>query len=526
MGRVTPARCRACHEKEGALSHAGDEARARFGPDARADCTLCHAFTASQSAVEREGILSAVNRGGLATDGESADAGAPAPPPDCLHCHRVAQGSVPAIAVHANGNDCLSCHRPHEDATPKAAPCLTCHRDVSAEHAAHGGESGCKGCHTNQHAKAAEAAGACTSCHASHEPVVPATALFAKGHDTCESCHRPHDFEKALVAPCRSCHETVHVLAQATVPAHQRCTSCHDPHDVRSSALASCGSCHGDLHPDHPKLASGSARAACVDCHEPHPPPNATHGLAKPCASCHTIATSDVAFHAGIECTQCHAPHDFVLDDGGQTVCHRCHEAKFTATAANPGHQTCSGCHGGLPHQPATGSGSCTTCHQKEHDRANPGHLACNNCHEPHGGAVQTPCKGCHAAEADSAPSGHAACLNCHEQHSGAPDRAACASCHAKEAQTKHGLLSPTCTTCHEPHGRGRPSAPPPCQSCHEPAKLPGLHTAGKHTGCMDCHSGHDDPAAAMRAPCLTCHADRKNHFPDAARCASCHLFQ
>ncbi|HVW29637.1 MAG TPA: hypothetical protein VHC69_29945 [Polyangiaceae bacterium] len=520
IGRVSPERCRACHEKEGALVHAANQARTRFGPTATADCTSCHAFTASQAAVELGG--SARDR-----DAEHSDGGPlQAPPPDCLRCHRVAQGHVPAIAIHVKGNACLSCHRPHEDATPKPAPCLDCHRDVSPEHAAHGGEGGCKGCHERQHGKAEDALGTCASCHASHEPRIPATALFAKGHDTCESCHRPHDFQKALVTPCRSCHDTVHALADTAVTAHQRCTSCHDPHDVRGSPRAACTGCHSNLHPDHPKLAgAGGPAGVCVGCHDPHPPSSA-HGIAKPCTSCHATAASDVAFHHGTECEQCHKPHDFVLDDGGKAVCHQCHEAKLAAVAVNPGHQACAGCHGGLPHQPASGAGSCTSCHMKEHDRANPGHQACTNCHEPHAGAVQAPCKSCHAVEARTAPSGHAACLNCHEQHSGAPENAACARCHGREAQTKHGQISATCTGCHQPHGPAPPSAPPPCQSCHEPARLPGLHTAGKHTDCRGCHSGHDDPAAAMRAPCLACHTDRKDHFPDAPRCASCHLFE
>jgi hypothetical protein len=509
MGPVSPARCSPCHQKEAAIEHASARARERFGQEAKSDCTLCHAFVPPKTE-------------------KGADAGAVhIAASDCLRCHRVTQGQVPAVVVHDKGSDCLQCHRPHEDEKAKSAPCSTCHHDVSLAHAAHGGESGCKDCHTHQHGKAADALGTCETCHAGHDPIVPASALFATGHKSCVDCHRPHEFAKALAKPCRSCHESVHVLGESAVPVHRQCASCHSPHDVRGSAKAACVGCHADLHPDHPKVAAlGSGAGSCVGCHDPHPPPGSSHGLAKACSTCHAGAKSDVAFHSATECVKCHTPHDFVLDDGGKAVCHRCHETKFVAVAPNTGHQACAACHGGLPHKPTSGQGGCPTCHAKEHARVNPGHVICTNCHEPHRGTVIAACKNCHATEVRTAPPGHLECLKCHEEHSGALVHAPCASCHAKEAQTKHGKISADCSSCHKAHGPGGPISPPPCAKCHDTAKLPGLHSAGKHTECKDCHSGHEKPGAAMRAPCLVCHTDRRNHFPEAPNCASCHLFE
>ena len=65
----------------------------------------------------------------------------------------------------------------------------------------------------------------------------------------------------------------------------------------------------------------------------------------------------------------------------------------------------------------------------------------------------------------------------------------------------------------------------PSCASCHQLRDLPGLHQVDKHAQCGKCHSGHGEVASAKHDGCLSCHADRKQHFPDAPSCASCHLF-
>jgi hypothetical protein len=127
--------------------------------------------------------------------------------------------------------------------------------------------------------------------------------------------------------------------------------------------------------------------------------------------------------------------------------------------------------------------------------------------------------------EQRTAPAGHQECTNCHEQHTG-QQKVACAGCHSSEAASPHGKVEGGCTTCHRPHGPEGIAAPPACPTCHEVAKLPGLHSVAKHQDCLMCHKGHDDPTAAVRVPCLGCHTDRKDHFPNAPSCASCHLFQ
>jgi len=101
-----------------------------------------------------------------------------------------------------------------------------------------------------------------------------------------------------------------------------------------------------------------------------------------------------------------------------------------------------------------------------------------------------------------------------------------CASCHASAAKTEHGELAQGCSACHRAHGPEGIAEPPACATCHSTSALPGLHQVGKHQGCASCHTGHGEATpTAARAGCLTCHADRKDHFPEAPRCANCHLF-
>ena len=51
IGPVSPERCSACHDKEARIEHAASHARERFGPEAKADCTTCHAFTPTSDAL-------------------------------------------------------------------------------------------------------------------------------------------------------------------------------------------------------------------------------------------------------------------------------------------------------------------------------------------------------------------------------------------------------------------------------------------------------------------------------------------
>jgi hypothetical protein len=505
VGRVSPERCAACHEKEAQLEHGGPQAAAVLGPKAHSDCSVCHAFT---------------KRAGTTT---SPDVARDVPKPgDCIRCHAQPLGNTPAVHTHQSA-ECTKCHRVHESPKPTALACPECHGDVRTTHRARGLDAVhvCTSCHSHPHAEAAVAKASCVGCHFGTEaPHVPPTALLSSGHTECTTCHQPHDFAARQVKPCRSCHGTVQVLGADHVGAHQVCSSCHAPHDVRGSAVAACSNCHRSVHADHPARQG----AACTGCHDPHPDAAHSGNIAVPCSNCHQTAASDRAFHEGTPCKGCHAPHDFVLASLQEAPCSSCHRAQVDGTAKRSGHHDCKGCHTALPHHPSQGLASCGQCHAAEAKRANPGHAECRGCHEPHSGALAAPCATCHQKQQASAIPKHPACTTCHEPHAGKQAQP-CATCHSAEHDSPHGRLQQGCTNCHRPHGDAGPTPPPPCTSCHQRVALPGLHQEAKHELCTNCHGGHDDPSRAPRELCTRCHTDRTRHFPDAPRCISCHLF-
>ena len=505
IGAVTPERCAECHEKESRIEHAAAQARERFGPGATADCTTCHAFT-------REGS------GHPELDAGVHGAG------DCKHCHLERQGDTPAVVVHKK-SECLSCHRPHDDKQPQPGECAECHEDITPTHATAGKTpiEVCTTCHQNQHAPASDARPTCAECHAKEKPVVAKTALFADGHTECVGCHRPHEFKQESAVACRSCHEDVITLGATRVKQHAQCNSCHAAHDVRGSPDKACASCHKDKQPDHPKHG---VAGTCVGCHDPHPSRAHAQSRVRNCSSCHQAAAADTSFHGGTECTKCHGPHDFVRPASDRSACAGCHGTELGRVAGVKGHQSCEGCHGGLPHRPATLTAGCESCHASVHKSAVSGHRECTSCHEPHGGSLEKECRSCHQEEHRTAPAGHQDCKSCHQPHTGSTAKVSCRSCHAAEHKTPHATVKGGCNSCHRAHGPTGPATPPACASCHTPSKLPGLHSEPKHQACARCHTGHGEPALrAARAECLSCHTAQANHFPDAPRCSSCHLF-
>lgn len=521
MGPVTPDRCATCHEKEARIAHASDEAAKRFGPGTKAVCTACHAFTLDGSGHDKAMLDGGPPR--VAMDG---GAGKYAfgietyEPGDCKRCHATQQGDTAPVVVHGT-QPCLSCHKPHEG-TPQSAPCSDCHQEITTSHAAQGKTlvETCSTCHEHRHAAAKEALGTCTECHAKTEPLIPASALFAGGHAECTGCHKPHAFDKKETAPCRSCHQAVNVIGAGTIGAHDACVNCHAPHDVKASAGAACPTCHKGVHSDHPKQAG-----ACTSCHDPHPKRASSALDVEACSSCHRFAKNDHDAHGGAACTGCHKPHQFGLELTNLATCDACHGTRVDQVAANRGHQACTGCHQGLPHHPQQQKVACSSCHAREAGLVKSGHATCTGCHEPHSGAQGAACGTCHRAEQQTAPKGHQACASCHEPHAGLPAVKACNQCHATEAASPHGTVGTGCQTCHRPHGPKGVASVPACTSCHAVAKLPGLHSEAKHQPCQRCHAGHEAANTPKREICVGCHQDRKTHFPESPRCASCHLF-
>jgi hypothetical protein len=472
------AACRDCHDVE----HRGFE-----NPGA-APCARCHAQEATHT---HNGHAGHTDGGSDATGCLTCHPFAPdVEPPTCIGCHAKVEGHAASVKVHATA-DCLACHRVHEEPSIVPKDCATCHDERATEHARHAGAKGCLDCHTG-HAPAAAALATCSRCHA--QPTVPLrprpagdwpTRPKPAGHDSCVGCHAPHTFT-ATPGVCAGCHAPKPTLAATQVPAHAACTSCHAPH-APSLAAESCGRCHASVH-----VAHGS-KGACVECHEPHGEAAETRSV-DACTSCHGgVALSDTGAHAGgIACQSCHKPHDFAPPDR-RTLCADCHATEATLASANKGHSDCSPCHGASAHTPAAAP-ACGTCHKQEQASAPAGHQKCTGCHDAHGGSVRP--------------------------------LATCVSCHTEKMSGPHVGVAGGCETCHRPHGPGEPAAPPTCTSCHTRDRLPALHEVPAHADCKACHSSHEAPRAD-RATCTgSCHTNRRDHQPQAALCAGCHVFR
>jgi len=478
-GNVT---CRDCHGTEGDFSKPGTDV-----------CARCHAeqTTHTHAGGERK------------TDCFSCHSFAPRDAPTCIGCHAEKLGTHGAVIQHATV-DCKECHDPHK--TPSIAPkaCTSCHEERALSHAAHEGSQDCRDCH-KAHEPARAAVVGCASCH--EKPAGPKPA----GHDSCLTCHKPHDF-KGQPGVCAGCHGAKPTRLADVVPAHARCTNCHTPH-APGQAASSCRNCHTSTHEASsavaPVLASSEqppaaiavmlglehgGKVACVGCHAPHR--GDLSAKAATCTSCHgSVAASDVGVHAmdKTACRDCHTPHAAEPVERG-ALCAKCHGAEAEKTSHNRGHQDCASCHGKSAHHPA-GAPECASCHTKESATAPLGHQKCASCHEPHGG----------------------------ERTQMA---ASCANCHAKEASAQHGSLEGGCANCHRPHGPAGIPAPPACTSCHQRPTLPALHALESHAQCNLCHSSHGPPRSD-RATCTSnCHANRRDHQPNAVACDGCHVFR
>lgn len=462
--RPGPDKCRSCHTLKHLALHQSPTA-----PSEAKDCTACHGF--------------------LPRPGDDRD------PWNCMRCHDRDQPSAAAVVVHRR-EDCGQCHRPHEEPATAPRDCNTCHDGVRAKKHDPPPSKPCLDCHQALHQSAPKGGEACLGCHGQKQPLIPATAIFAGGHERCDSCHTTHEEKAGLKRACRDCHSQQHVVGMERVPQHANCLSCHDQHNVLGGPGLACAKCHADQpHKD----ASIDVSRGCTSCHNVHGSEKAvltTAASGDDCAGCHTIASSNSAFHSPkVVCSSCHAEHGS-NPKGPLEVksCGTCHANKVALVALNQGHADCRKCHV---------------------DKHRPLPILAGGC------------ASCHGAEAQSMPAGHAKenCVGCHEPHGGA--KPACATCHQKESKAIHGNLATGCETCHRPHGPKGVASPPACTSCHAPASLPSLHQVPQHVAaCRACHVAPHDPPRDDRATCTSsCHTDRREHQPGATGCKGCHNF-
>lgn len=411
--------CTQCHQEQSALAHVDLSGMPM-------DCYTCHVFGS------QPGVFGSWH---------------------CTRCHGPFQteGSE-GLAMH-NSVPCETCHNPHKPTEETVLQCDECHRKIDVQHGRPRLSGSCADCHGGH--KLASEAPACMECHQTKEPLVPTSATFGGGHESCATCHRPHAFSASSALRCNSCHEGTRVLAQNRVQAHRDCTTCHEPHAVRVAGDGACTGCHDDVASTHPV----KERKDCTGCHKPHP--KRVSQVALECSRCHEEARSETAFHAGkTACTDCHQPHRFDLSAlSDRALCVRCHAPQVRLTSRNLGHSTCAACHQGTVHEPS-GVVACGSCHDEQLSKSPKGHRECLTCHEPHRGTVspQTSCTDCHKVaelpglhRLPNVPlgEGHTDCTACHGIHEAQvrADRATCMVCH--EDIANHQPDAKRCTGCH-----------------------------------------------------------------------------
>ncbi len=408
--------CTNCHAGPTNSPHLGNEIE-------ETDCYTCHSF---------------------AWESDAGDTW------DCGRCHgSFDTPSHEGLAIHSTF-ECASCHNPHDPEAETMHECADCHEGLRARHGPPTDPESelCVGCHQGH--EPAVFATRCMDCHRAEPPRVSPKAVFTKGHPTCLSCHKPHQFTSKSALRCESCHRRSRALAERRVKEHADCESCHDAHAVRLADDRTCAECHEEVSSDH---VAQSRHGDCTSCHLPHPA--SQKHVAVTCSSCHDEAKSDRTFHAKtLECVSCHKPHTFNVSGAiPGKLCGECHQDQLASAAKNPDHAPCTACHSGTVHEPA-GLIACAECHKEIATKSPKGHReACTSCHEPHVGTVgDASCTSCHAiAELPGLhkDEGHADCAPCHSTHEAdaRADRDSCLSCH--EESRDHEPTAKRCTGCH-----------------------------------------------------------------------------
>jgi predicted CXXCH cytochrome family protein len=346
---------------------------------------------------------------------------------DCLACHAVHGGDLPALLKLPREQLCFSCHDVATLATSpvKHAPvaegrCLDCHDP-----------------HGSSLPKALRAQGKslCLRCHEQSAPAGkgtpgPAFRLDLKrpvmhypvSEGDCGDCHvvahggeNPRLLKKSPPALCHDCHDRqdrqkyVHGAVLAG-----DCTVCHDPHGSSSPKLLAresqkelCFQCHQDDVTGravlHPPVADGK----CLECHGAHGAPNRANLLGgsgkQACYACHQPVDQGKVKHAALErygCTGCHDPHG----------------AANTAMLAKPVNALCVSCHPDDPdgrHAAAMVPGGHLVSGRLDPRR--PGRqFSCASCHNPHGSdnprlfyygsEPMESCAGCHGDKSGRGP--------------------------------------------------------------------------------------------------------------------------
>lgn len=485
----------------------------------------------------------------------------------CVKCHRVF-GEAQKIQVKAKVSHeksisqfCVGCHDPHystggRNAKFQGNSCTGCHKE-----------------HANSRSHISAGSQPCAVCHASHGSDNPAM-LKAAGDKLCTDCHA--DLSKPS-AETSSIHSPIK---------NASCLQCHDPHgnpsngSLRAKPTDLCRKCHAD------KGFEGHSGGGdqCTECHFGHS--SRLRKLLRPgravyCEQCHDkyyASGYGHKFSEGLQCFDCHGPHEKAGPKKPFQYCGLCHvlsSENFTFTHASLPFESvsqCLACHKmhsgkkpaarrgllyGAPHYPIK-NGGCGVCHKAENGKLAMRYEGSQNCIRCHGNTVGAS----NVAEKEKihAPIRQDDCIACHSPHLkinsymllGEPDKI-CEWCHGavtRIGDQRHAALDDRrgCRTCHVPHYSDQPpllskKQPDLCLECH-PGRMPdpknplahGIMREGKCTACHDPHTSVDKALTkgTKGEACIRCHPQAvlnkkgevysRLHGPVGANdCTACH---
>lgn len=484
----------------------------------------------------------------------------------CLRCHKVfgqTKNKQPQTGVNHEksiSQFCVGCHDPHYSAGDKNSKikgnsCTGCHKDFAASnsHSADGRQK-CAVCHEphgspNPAMLRAPKEKLCTGCHSGLSTVNTASSMHVPlKNESCLECHDPHGNPEnaSLTAKtgdlCRKCHPNSGLEGHPAMEA--QCTDCHSGHSsplkklLKPGVVAFCEKCHQKYY------ASGgghkiSKGLQCFDCHKPHEKAENTK-LFQYCGRCHLMSGENFAYtHASL-------PFESVNQC---LVCHNMHSENKTSSP--------KGILYGTQHYPIK-NGGCGVCHKAENGKVALRYEGSRNCIRCHGNTVGMS----NEAETEKihAPIRQDDCIACHSPHLktndymllGEPDKI-CEWCHGaitRMGDFRHRALDSEkgCRTCHVPHFSDatpllKKRQPDLCLECH-PGKMPDkndplAHGIMKEGRCSACHNPHTSFDKSLiqgskGEACLSCHPQAirnkkgepysRLHGPVGANdCTACH---
>jgi Cytochrome c7 and related cytochrome c len=421
--------------------------------------------------------------------------------PSCLNCHNgtrpPAQGKANAPSPHVptNNNDCTFCHTNTANFTTWAG--------AKMDHA--GITTGCTSCHNN-------------TLIVGGKPVQGKTPTHIKTSNSCESCHiigvtwKPATMplnHSQVLGTCVSCHDGNQSISTGPIIGKKQ-----DPKGPHLTTSDNCDVCHNTVK-FTPALKFDHTQASNV----------------ANCAACHNGTTATGML------TGPNKSH-ITINGGQNAVCSDCHTNFSTWSPASFDHSKVSGvcatCHNGTT---TMGAGKLLTAKLPTHIATN---LGCENCH------TTTTWK---TSLFNHSQIGTATCVSCHDgaQATGKmnatiahiPSDNNCVTCHTTTAWSpiafdavKHGLVSATCTDCHngsQAISTGKlVSKPTP----HLPIAI-GQNCSDCHTSFTTWVTSFAHNAATMGTKtCVQCHdgvnaKGKKNaavtHIPSTDVCSDCH---